>query len=202
MIRFHKNLICNAAVIAMSALFYCASPTVAFVPNSFSVPTRYSHPLSLAANTFSKRIQGQQIQVAFTSLKAQGEGTETTSVVSSLSSNDQIALGVVGTKMSLIMLVSEYVLKTTGCGLPAGPYGLIGAAEGLSYLGVTALATFSVYTKVKTGEGLPAGPKGVLGLAEGLAFLAVAVGVVVLALQITNYGYVPNAVPMEGGMCQ
>ncbi len=104
--------------------------------------------------------------------------------------------------MSLIMLVSEYVLKTTGCGLPAGPLGLIGAAEGISYLGVTALACFSIYTKVKTGSGLPAGPKGILGLAEGLSFLALAVGVAVLAFQVLDYGYIPNAVPSEGAICQ
>jgi len=104
--------------------------------------------------------------------------------------------------MSLIMLISEYVLKTTGCGLPAGPYGVIGAAEGISYLGVTALAAFSILTKIKTGSGLPAGPKSILGLAEGLSFLAIAVGIVVLLFQVVDYGYVPNAVPMEGGMCQ
>jgi hypothetical protein len=104
--------------------------------------------------------------------------------------------------MSLIMLGSEYVLKTTGCGLPAGPYGLIGAAEGISYLGVTGLVAFSIYTKIKTGSGLPAGPKGVLGLAEGLSFLAITVGIVVLAFQVLDFGYIPNAVPVEGGLCQ
>jgi hypothetical protein len=51
------------------------------------------------------------------------------------------------------------------------------------------------------GSGLPAGPGGVLGAAEGLSFLAIGIGLVVLVLQITNYGYIPNAVPMEGGMC-
>jgi len=134
-----------------------------------------------------------------TFLQAQDGNTES---VLSLSDKDQIALGVVGTKMSVIMLVSEYVLKTTGCGLPAGPYGLIGAVEGISYLGVTALAAFSLYTKVKTGSGLPAGPKGVLGLAEGMSFLAITAGIVVLAFQISDFGYIPNAIPIEGGICQ
>lgn len=114
------------------------------------------------------------------------------------SSKDETILGVVGTKMSLIVLISEYVLKTTGCGLPAGPYGIIGALEGISYLGVSAIAAFSIYTKVKTGSGL----KGVLGLAEGLSFLAIAVGLVVLGFQISDYGFIPNAVPTEGGICK
>ena len=33
-----------------------------------------------------------------------------------------------------VMYWSLYTLKTTGCGLPAGPFGLFGAAEGISYL--------------------------------------------------------------------
>ena len=45
------------------------------------------------------------------------------------------------------------------------------------------------------------GPGGILGAAEGLAFLAVLAGVVVLGLQIKDYGYIPNAVPTEGGKC-
>lgn len=54
---------------------------------------------------------------------------------------------------------------------------------------------------LQQGSGLPSGPAGLLGAAEGLSFLAALVGVVVLVLQVTNYGYIPNAVPMEGGMC-
>ena len=52
------------------------------------------------------------------------------------------------------------------------------------------------------GSGLPAGKYGLLGAAEGLSFLAVFAGLIVLVLQVTNYGYIPNAVPMEGGICQ
>ena len=52
------------------------------------------------------------------------------------------------------------------------------------------------------GSGLPAGPYGLLGAAEGVSFLAVLAGLIVLVLQVTNFGYIPNAVPMEGGMCQ
>ena len=47
-----------------------------------------------------------------------------------------------------MMLWSEYTLKTTGCGLPAGPGGLLGALEGISYLFVVGLVGYSVYTKV------------------------------------------------------
>ena len=37
------------------------------------------------------------------------------------------------------VLYSEYVLKTTGCGLPAGPGGALGALEGISYLVVAGI---------------------------------------------------------------
>ncbi len=51
------------------------------------------------------------------------------------------------------------------------------------------------------GSGLPSGPGGILGAAEGVSYLALLAGIVVLAAQIANYGYLPNAIPSEGGMC-
>jgi hypothetical protein len=47
---------------------------------------------------------------------------------------------------------------------------------------------------VKTGKGLPAGPYGALGAAEGMAYLAVLAGIVVLGFQLTDYGFLPEAV--------
>jgi hypothetical protein len=110
-------------------------------------------------------------------------------------------LGVGGTIAAMVTFYSEFTLKTTGCGIPAGPFGLFGLIEGLSYLGVTGMAAYSITTKLKTGSGLPAGPYGLVGAAEGLSFLAIAAGLAVLVLQVLNYGYIPNAIPMEGGMC-
>lgn len=66
---------------------------------------------------------------------------------------------------------SLYKLQTTMCGLPAGPYGLIGAAEGISYLVVLAIVFLSIQRKVTTGKGLPPGPVGLLGAAEGISYL-------------------------------
>jgi hypothetical protein len=195
MLRFNAFTI---AFLIASAIFN--APSV----NSFAIQ---NSALTKPKNAF-RQIASSSTSIATTNisdrksfLQAQGDD-EGNAAVLSLSKSDQVTVGVVGTKMSLIMLCSEYVLKTTGCGLPAGPYGLIGAAEGISYLGVTALAAFSIFTKVKTGSGLPAGPKGILGLAEGLSFLAIAVGVAVLLFQVFDYGYIPNAVPVEGGICQ
>jgi len=96
---------------------------------------------------------------------------------------------------------SLYVLKTTGCGLPAGPFGLIGAAEGISYLVIIGFVASSMLSKVTSGKGLPAGPGGLLGAAEGLSFLTAAAGLAVLGFQLSEYGYLPEAVPTVGGVC-
>jgi len=103
-----------------------------------------------------------------------------------LSETNQGILGGVGSILSVVTLYSEYILQTTGAGLPAGPAGLVGLAEGLGYLSVVGIGGYSAYTKVKSGSGLPAGPFGLLGAAEGLSFLAVVVGIVVFALQALN----------------
>jgi len=130
---------------------------------------------------------------------ASNDGDDETGL--SVAESDQLVFGIAGTFAALVTLYSEFTLKTTGCGLPAGPFGVVSLVEGLSYLGVGGIGVFSIVTKAKTGSGLPAGPGGLVGAAEGLSFLAILVGAVVLALQITNYGYIPNAIPMEGGMC-
>lgn len=89
----------------------------------------------------------------------------------------------------------------TGCGLPAGPYGLIGAAEGISYLVIIGFVGASVLSKATSGSGLPAGPAGLLGAAEGLSYLTAVAGLAVLGFQLTDYGFLPEAVPVEGGVC-
>lgn len=100
-----------------------------------------------------------------------------------------------------IVAYSEFVLFTTGCGLPAGPSGVIGAAEGVSYLVVGALVLASIFSKVTTGKGLPEGPGKLLGAAEGVAFLLAIVGVGVAGFTAYKYGGLPNAVPSAGSRC-
>ena len=112
-----------------------------------------------------------------------------------------LAAAVLGLVSQPVMWWSLYTLKTTGCGLPAGPFGLIGAAEGISYLVVIGFVAAALLSKVTSGKGLPAGPAGLLGAAEGLSFLTAFAGLVVLGFQLTDYGYLPEAVPIEGGIC-
>ena len=112
-----------------------------------------------------------------------------------------LAAGLGGVVASCVTGYSLYTLKNTGCGLPAGPGGIVGAIEGISYLGVAGLLGASAYSKKTTGSGLPAGPYALLGLAEGVAFVLALAGVYVGIAQIIDYGYIPNAVPVEGGKC-
>jgi hypothetical protein len=60
------------------------------------------------------------------------------------SSRRLLAADIAGILASGIVLYSEFTLKTTGCGLPAGPFGLVGAAEGISYLTVFGIAAYSI----------------------------------------------------------
>ena len=112
-----------------------------------------------------------------------------------------LAAAILGLAAQPVMWWSLYTLKTTGCGLPAGPFGLIGAAEGVSYLVVIGFVAAALLSKVASGKGLPAGPGGLLGAAEGLSFLTAVAGLAVLGFQLSDYGYLPEAVPIEGGIC-
>jgi hypothetical protein len=160
---------------------------------SIRTPTRRTAPIVTA-----KSVRSTLFPRATLALNAQGNND-----VEELSESDQTLLGAAGTIAALVTLYSEFTLKTTGCGLPAGPFGMVGLIEGVSYLGIVGVAAYSLYTKTKTGKnGLPAGrPAGLLGAAQGLSYLSIVIGLVVAVLQVTDYGYIPNAVPMQGGMC-
>ncbi|KAG2305414.1 hypothetical protein Bca52824_034065 [Brassica carinata] len=90
--------------------------------------------------------------------------------------NAAIAGGLVSTP---VIGWSLYTLKTTGCGLPPGPAGSIGALED------------------KTGSGLPNGPFGLLGAVEGLSYLSLLAILVVFGLQFLDNGSVPGPLPSD-----
>lgn len=113
----------------------------------------------------------------------------------------ELSAGIVGLVVQPIMWWSLFALKTTGCGLPAGPFGLLGLSEGISYLVVIGLVGAALINKFTSGKGLPSGPYNLLGLAEGLSFLTALAGLGVLGFQLLDYGYLPEAVPIEGGVC-
>ena len=90
------------------------------------------------------------------------------------------------------VLVSLYVLKQTGEGLPPGPNGIYGALEGVSYLVVLGLITWSATKKVRTGVGLPSGPVGLLGGVEGLSYLSLFAAVLVFGSELITKGSLPG----------
>jgi hypothetical protein len=110
------------------------------------------------SNSYSFRTLGK--------LQAKGDGTGECPFSTPLGK-----IGTAGIISNIVCDYSLYVLKTTGSGLPAGFFGLEGAAEGISYLVVAAVFGWSLVTKITTGSGLNAGPLGLLGAAEGLSFL-------------------------------
>ena len=103
-----------------------------------------------------------------------------------------VKAGVVGTAANVITDYSLTILRQTGCGLPAGFLGLVGAVEGISYLAVVWIFTWSLLTYVRTGGGLPSGPGGLLGLAEGLTYLTVVAGIFVGVANLFTWGFVSS----------
>lgn len=125
-----------------------------------SVVKRYN-PL----NDRSKQLLSSHYKHIFTSLTPLGMSGSADDDLSNVK-NDSLyqTIGIVGVASNTVCDYSLYVLKTTGSGLPAGPYGLEGGLEGISYLAVVGIFIWSITTKVKTGSGLPAGPLGLLGM--------------------------------------
>ena len=85
-----------------------------------------------------------------------------------------------------ISLCSLYTVASTGSGLPTGPFGLLGALEGISFLVVAGIVLAALASKATKGSGLPAGPLGLLGLSEGLSFLSLLLAVIIFPAREFN----------------
>ncbi|PIN24141.1 hypothetical protein CDL12_03134 [Handroanthus impetiginosus] len=121
--------------------------------------------------------------------KQSGEESSTSTAEAAAITGGLVATPVIGWSL--------YTLKTTGCGLPPGPGGSIGALEGVSYLVVVGIVAWSLYTKNKTGSGLPNGPFGLLGAVEGLSYLSLLAIIVVFGLQFLEQGSIPGPLPSD-----
>ncbi|KAL6346280.1 hypothetical protein AAG906_033076 [Vitis piasezkii] len=127
-------------------------------------------------------------------LKVMGMAKESSNSGDGITEKVAIVGGLVSTP---VIAWSLYTLKTTGCGLPPGPGGSIGALEGVSYLIVVGIVAWSSYTKYKTGSGLPNGPFGLLGAVEGLSYLSLLAILVVFGLQFFEQGSIPGPLPSD-----
>uniref|UniRef100_A0A7N0T8I8 Uncharacterized protein n=1 Tax=Kalanchoe fedtschenkoi TaxID=63787 RepID=A0A7N0T8I8_KALFE len=131
------------------------------------------------------------------SCKAKKDPVTTTTNPGSSSTVLEIAAIGGGLISTPVIAWSLYTLKTTGCGLPPGPAGSIGALEGVSYLAVVGIVGWSIYTKAKTGSGLPNGPFGLLGAVEGLSYLSLLAILLVFGLQFVEKGSLPGPLPTD-----
>ena len=147
--------------------------------------------LSLKRNSLIVTYKRPRLQ---TPLKVLAMAKETSESGNGVIEKAAIAGGLVANP---VIAWSLYTLKTTGCGLPPGPGGSIGALEGVSYLVVVGIVGWSLYTKAKTGSGLPNGPFGLLGAVEGLSFLSLLAILVVFGLQFFPNGSIPGPLPSD-----
>ena len=94
-----------------------------------------------------------------------------------------------------IVWVSLYFVASTGAGLPSGPFGLIGALEGISYLVIVAVVSKDIYRNIvgKRVENQQARP---FDSVVWLSYVSVFAGLVVLANLVLKQGCVPNAKPI------
>lgn len=73
-----------------------------------------------------------------------------------------------------LSLYSTYVLATTGSGIPPGPNGIYGAAEGIATLIVFGVTIWTIVSSLfRGGQGLPAGPLSILRAAQSLSIICV-----------------------------
>jgi hypothetical protein len=136
--------------------------SLAVVVNSFGLvcgTTKRAKNASLISRCRERGPSNQGYARRLTAAGNNKNGSRDTSTTSSVDPPQSFLLGGMGSLAAGLVLYSEYTLKTTGCGLPAGPGGLVGALEGVSYLAVIGIAGSSLYVKAKTGTGLQEPPK-------------------------------------------
>lgn len=98
--------------------------------------------------------------------------------------DDVSLLDTIGLISQPIVWISLYSVATTGAGLPAGPFGLLGAVEGIAYLVVVGFVVASIARAPS------------LKLVESLSFLTLGAGIFTLCVLVAQQGCVPNAKPI------
>ncbi len=119
--------------------------------------------------------------------------------ISNSSVAKQMAVGF-GITAQPVVWISLYSVATTGAGLPAGPFGLVGAIEGLSYLAVLGWAVTSYLPPAKRGDEVLEEEQDdgtwQQSLVPKLSRLTIVVAVATLLGLVADRGCVPNAKPI------
>ena len=161
-----KSLRCVVVLLAVILAFFdlLTAPSVqAFAPRTARVPHEQSQ-IQRVRSSFPRRKTPRTSDDRFQSKL--------------FSSNDESSLWSRTVEVSTvvsqpIVWSSLYFVKTTGAGLPAGPFGILGALEGLSYLVILATLPSSRISRA-----------------------TLVVALVVLAALVTDQGCLPNAKPI------
>lgn len=95
---------------------------------------------------------------------------------------------VVGLFAQPIVWASLANVKLTGAGLPSGPFGIVGALEGISYLILLAWSVAWGVTRFQNRR--------TVRLVEALSAGTIALGILVLLSLVADKGCVPNAKPI------
>ena len=118
----------------------------------------------------------------------------------------QTAEGLSYTVVAGFALASVVTRVTTGSGLREAE--LDAAAADVAALKAAAannpadrLASQRAQASMAKAEAVAGLPSQVLNAAEVLSLVTAVVGLIVLALQIVEYGYIPEALPLEGAVC-
>ncbi|CAB9517716.1 expressed unknown protein [Seminavis robusta] len=126
----------------------------------------------------------------------QGPSRSTTTIVRANNDDGSLSTSSVTTAIGAacqpVVWVSLYSVATTRAGLPAGPFGLVGAVEGLSYLVVVGLALSYMFSPSKEENDA----KTTTITVEQVSLGTVTVGLLTLAWLVADQGCVPNAKPI------
>jgi hypothetical protein len=103
-------------------------------------------------------------------------------------------------------------VKTTGAGLPSGPFGIVGAVEGISYLLLLGWAGAGAWRRLRNNDeddddnlslsssssssSINSTSQSLASLVENLSALSLVLGLLVLVSLVVDQGCVPNAKPI------
>lgn len=103
--------------------------------------------------------------------------------------NESTLWNLTGIAFQPLVWLSLLSVVTTGSGLPAGPFGIIGGLEGIAYLVVVGLAGSLLWKRLvsKNNEIIQS---------EKISLITVGLGLLALLSLVADQGCVPNAKPL------
>ena len=188
MVKYRKQPILILLLLPVYATTCCSGfkPSLCKKGSFQGTNTRLCHPPIESSNIICAPLQHPQSHPSLKSstiLSLSGQNE-------SESGNHISVLGALGIACQPIAWISLYFVATTGAGLPAGPFGLLGAVEGLSYLLIVGLVASSGVGDKNNGTDTS------LSTAQKLSSFTLLVALLTLLSLIKAQGCIPNAKPI------